>query len=227
MSSTTIHSLPPPFAMDPVQDWAYAASRERPRTLTCTPETYGGYDGSKTSYSVGTNRALSFTVSSRSKSAPTRRRLDRVRNVFHAKDDSKGLKISRNIRLILVATDLVQPYVSIFGINNAISDDIIPSSYHQPGNMCDTTGIVAVPGALSTAQLEQTNKSFMEIRLLTSTSAITKMNQRCMKVRLLMLTSTITEINQRCIFDLGDRLVLIASAIWHSYRTWFRFDCKK
>jgi hypothetical protein len=35
--------------------------------------------------------------------------LDRVRNLFHAKDDSKGLKISRNIRLILVATDLVQP----------------------------------------------------------------------------------------------------------------------
>jgi hypothetical protein len=69
----------------------------------------------------------------------------------------KGLEISRNIRLVLVATDLVQPYVSIFGINNiAISDDIIPSSYHQPGNMCDTTRNVAVPGALSTVIVEWT-----------------------------------------------------------------------
>jgi hypothetical protein len=109
MSSTTSHSLPAPFAMDPVQDWAYAASWERPRALTCTPETYGGYDSSKTSYSVWTNRALSFTVSSRSESAPTGRRLDSVRNMFHAKDDSEGLEISRNMRLALVATDLVQP----------------------------------------------------------------------------------------------------------------------
>jgi hypothetical protein len=140
------------------QDWAYAASWEHPRTLTCTPDSFGGYDHSKSSYAVETNRALSFTISSKPDTTATGRKLDRISNVFHARDDSDlGMAISRNIRLALVATDLVQPYVSIFGINNiAISDDIVPSSYHQSGDMCDISKMVAVPGALSTVIVEWT-----------------------------------------------------------------------
>jgi hypothetical protein len=152
-AASNTRSLNPKMAF---QDWAYAASWERLRTTTCTPESYSGYATAKTRYSVGTNRALSFTVSSSSASLSTGRRLDSVSNVFHAKDDSEGLEISRNMRLLLVSTDLVQPYVSIFGINNiAISDDVVPSS-KEPGNLCDTSRIVAVPGALSTVIVEWT-----------------------------------------------------------------------
>jgi hypothetical protein len=80
-----------------------------------------------------------------------------VSDVFHAKDNAEGIDISRNMRLALVGTDLVQPYVSIFGINNvALSDDLVPSTYHQSGDMCDTSHIVAVPGALSTIIVEWT-----------------------------------------------------------------------
>lgn len=140
------------------QDWAYAASWEHPRTLTCTPDSFGGYDKSKSTYSVETNRALSFSVFSRADEVATARKLDTVSNVFHANDNvDQGMAISRNIRLALVAADLVQPYVSVFGINNiAISDDIVPSSYHQTGDMCDMSRIVAVPGALSTVIVEWT-----------------------------------------------------------------------
>ncbi|KAG7360701.1 zinc carboxypeptidase [Nitzschia inconspicua] len=142
------------------QDWAYAASWENPRTFPCTPDrdSYGGYDPSKSSYSVETNRALSFTVSSRVDTAGAGRKTDNVSNVSHAKDNvDQGISISRNIRLALVATELVEPYVSIFGVNNvAISDDIVPSSYYQSGDMCDVSRVVAVPGALSTVIIEWT-----------------------------------------------------------------------
>ncbi|KAL3905520.1 MAG: hypothetical protein SGILL_009646, partial [Bacillariaceae sp.] len=90
-----------------VQDWAYAASWENPRTLTCSPSSYGGYDIRKTTYPVETNRALALTVSSQPKEAASGRQLGSVSDVFHAEDDSEGLKISRNMRLALVATDLI------------------------------------------------------------------------------------------------------------------------
>ena len=137
-------------------DWAYAASWENPRVKICNPLSYGGYDPEKTEYPVETNRALAFTVSSRTRNVASGRKLGNVGDVFHAKDNSNGLAISRNMRLALVATDLVQPYVSIFGINSvAISEDIIPTSNH-PGNLCDTSRIVAVPGALDTVIVEWT-----------------------------------------------------------------------
>jgi hypothetical protein len=137
-------------------DWAYAASWENPRTTICNPLSYGGYDTQKTVYPVETNRALAFTVSSKTNNVASGRTLGNVSDVFHAKDNSNGLAVSRNMRLALVATDLVQPYVSIFGINSvAISEDVIPLST-QPGNLCDTSRIVAVPGALDTVIVEWT-----------------------------------------------------------------------
>jgi hypothetical protein len=146
------------------QDWAYAASWENPRVLTCHPFSYGGYDIRKTSYPVETNRALSLTVKSRSREVATGRQLGGLNDVFHAKDNAEGHIISKNMRLALVSTDLVQPYVSIFGVNNvALSDDVVPSNHDQLGNMCDTSRTVAVPGALDTVIVEWTVGGALDI----------------------------------------------------------------
>ncbi|KAL3903196.1 MAG: hypothetical protein SGILL_010538, partial [Bacillariaceae sp.] len=146
------------------QDWAYAASWENPRVSTCTPSSFGGYDVRKTSYPVETNRALSMTVMSQMQNIAGEKHLGKVSDVFHAKDDAPGHTVAKNMRLALVATDLVQPYVSIFGVNNvALSDDVVPSNHDQVGNMCDTSRTVAVPGAMSTVIIEWTVGGAMDI----------------------------------------------------------------
>jgi hypothetical protein len=138
------------------QDWAYAASWEHPRTIHCLPDTFGGYEAGKTSYPVGSNRAAAFTVSSNSDENVTGTNLGNVVDVFHAADDSDGLAISRSMRLALVSADLVEPYVSIFGINSlAISDDVAPSTPRN-ASLCDTSRIVAVPASLKTVIVEWT-----------------------------------------------------------------------
>jgi len=146
------------------QDWAYAASWERPRTVVCDPRSYGGYDEKKTSYLVETNRALAFTISSKHGTTLNGKQTDDIGDVFHAKDDAdSGLAISRNMRLALVAADLAKPYISIFGINSvAISEDAVPSN-EQAGNLCDTSRIVAVPGALDTVIVEWTVGGALDI----------------------------------------------------------------
>jgi hypothetical protein len=138
------------------QDWAYAASWEHPRTLNCDPDSYGGYELGKTDYPVETNRALAFSISTNMNNYGSGKMLGDEIDVFQAKDTSEDKPISRNMRLALVATDLLQPYVSIFGINSVgISDDVVPSSPHD-GNLCDTGRIVAVPSALETVIVEWT-----------------------------------------------------------------------
>lgn len=138
------------------QDWAYAASWERIRTLQCVPDSYGGYGTRKTTYPVSTHRAASFTISSDIDAHSGRRNLGNVLDVFHAEDNSESLPISHNMRLALVSADLIQPYVSIFGINSlAISEDVVPST-HRDGTVCDTSRIVAVPTAFETVIVEWT-----------------------------------------------------------------------
>ena len=134
------------------QDWAYAASWENPRTKQCNPESFGGYDSSKTKYTAKSNRAVSLTVSS----DVTMEDLGNMRDVFHAKDDVDNLDIARNMRLALVSADLVEPYVSIFGINSvSISEDVVPLT-RNPENICDKSRIVAVPHSLETVIVEWT-----------------------------------------------------------------------
>jgi hypothetical protein len=82
--------------------------------------------------------------------------LGNMRDVFYAKDDVDNLNIARNMRLALVSADLVEPYVSIFGINSvSISEDVVPLTRNS-GNICDKSRIVAVPHSLKTVIVEWT-----------------------------------------------------------------------
>jgi hypothetical protein len=64
--------------------------------------------------------------------------------------------VSRNIRLALLAADLVQPYVSIVGVNNlALSDDVVPLT-ERGGQTCQESKAVMVPGNAGEVQIEWT-----------------------------------------------------------------------
>ena len=66
-------------------------------------------------------------------------------NVFDYNTTGNG-HVSRNIRLSLLACDVVQPYVSIVGVNYlSLSDDVVPLAKPQ-GRSCQETKTVMVPG---------------------------------------------------------------------------------
>lgn len=140
------------------QDWAYAASWENIRIRSCKPDSYGGYEHDKTErYPISSNRAVAMTISTKiSDEIEGGATLGNVFDVFHGDDSSDGLAVARNMRLALVSADLLQPYISIYGVNNlAITDDVIPS-LRRADNICDTSRAVTVPVSLGTVIFEWT-----------------------------------------------------------------------
>lgn len=56
--------------------------------------------------------------------------------------------ISRNIRLALSAADMVEPYVSVVGVNKlALTDDIVPMTKHEPNSCMDTKAVMVAQNA--------------------------------------------------------------------------------
>merc|ERR1712157_288763 len=108
-----------------MEDWAYAASFDPDRVITCKPNTYGGYPPSKTQYSDATLRMFNTLVeTSNHKTPPLLGNNDFSETNGH---------ISRNIRLSLVMMDLVEPYIVIEAINgDNIPFDIVPTMHNPP-----------------------------------------------------------------------------------------------
>jgi hypothetical protein len=63
--------------------------------------------------------------------------------------DTKGNgHVSRNIRLALLAAELVEPYVAIVAVNKlALSDDIVPLTKRDPKSCMDTKAVVIAKNA--------------------------------------------------------------------------------
>ena len=114
------------------EDWAYAGSWDTPRVAPCQPSTYGGYPVSKTTYDNATLRAFNILVETSNSKIPWTD-LGTSRDVFHANQAENG-HVSRNVRVALLAVELVQPWASIRYINtNSLADDAIP---HQDQDAC-------------------------------------------------------------------------------------------
>ena len=119
------------------EDWVYSASWEGKRIITqpCKPKTYGGYDSRKTDYELNYKdkiKALSILLETSVNKSPPENKLgtmrkdcllDILKNPFNPEIDvfleeecytksNNGL-ISKNIRLMLIAVDMVQPYINI------------------------------------------------------------------------------------------------------------------
>eukprot|EP00957_Ditylum_brightwellii_P192744 14676033-Ditylum_brightwellii.AAC.1 len=112
-----------------MEDWAYAGSFDPDRVIPCQPEQYGGYPKERTIYDESTLRTFNMLVETSDVKSPARDDLGTSHDPFNTNSQGNG-HISRNIRLALLALDLVQPYVSIVGANGlALRDDVVPLTY--------------------------------------------------------------------------------------------------
>jgi hypothetical protein len=111
-----------------MEDWAYAGSWDPDRVIECEPSTYGGYPKEKTVYNNSTLRVFNMLVETSDNKEPRKSDLGSSLEVLDRSTKGNG-HVSRNIRLALLAADMVEPYVSIVGVNDlAIKDDLPPLS---------------------------------------------------------------------------------------------------
>ena len=138
-----------------MEDWAYAASWDPDRVIQCQPETFGGYPAEKTVYNNSTLRVFNMLIETSQQKAPRKSELGSSLDILN-RDTSGNGHVSRNVRLALLAADLVQPYVSIVGVNNlALSDDVVPLT-KRGGQTCQTSKAVTVPGNAGEVAIEWT-----------------------------------------------------------------------
>jgi len=134
-----------------MEDWAFAGSWDPDRVVRCTPNTFGGYPEEKTEYGNSTLRAFNMLIETSSPKTPARKDLGKRTAPFVSTDGEENGHIARNMRLALLAVDVVEPYVSIRGVEGLeFEDDIVPgvnlrrydgTSYFENGR------IVWVPAA--------------------------------------------------------------------------------
>ena len=109
--------------------------------LQCNPSTYGGYYSEKKVYNDSVLQAFNILVEISNDKTPGLGTSGNTENVLKSDTSGNGY-ISCCVRLSLLSSDIVQPYVSIIGVNNvAFSDDAVPSIVRT----CDTISIIVVP----------------------------------------------------------------------------------
>ena len=113
--------------------------------MPCQPESFGGYDAEKTKYNNSTLRVFNMLVETSNQKEPRGSTLGTSLDVFNANTTGNG-HVSRNIRLSLLATDAVQPYVAISGVNDvSLTEDVVPLM-QEADRSCQSTKAVMVPG---------------------------------------------------------------------------------
>ena len=96
-----------------MEDWAYAASWDMTYTKTCNARSSmpnGVYPTEKTKYTSDMLRVLNVLVETENPKKPAQSTLGKVSGIFQASAQVDG-HIPRNIRLCLLMTDTVQPYI--------------------------------------------------------------------------------------------------------------------
>lgn len=111
-----------------MEDWAFAGSWDPDRVVQCTPDTYGGYEKKRTTYNNSTLRAFNMLIETSDKKEPSREDLGTRRDPLISGNGRENGHVARNIRLALLAMDVVEPYVSIRGVEGLIfEDDVVPT----------------------------------------------------------------------------------------------------
>ena len=109
-----------------MEDWAYAGSWDPDRVVPCNPGTFGGYPTERTIYNNATLRVLNMLVETSDDKIP-KDHLGSSWDLLDGFSIAGNGHISRNIRLALLAAELVQPWLSIRNVNEIeMTDDIIP-----------------------------------------------------------------------------------------------------
>jgi len=150
------------FVRGGMEDWAYAGSFDPDRVIPCQPEQYGGYPKERTIYDESTLRTFNMLVETSDVKSPVRDDLGTSHDPFNTNSQGNG-HISRNIRLALLALDLVQPYVSIVGANGlALRDDVVPLTY-RGDRSCAYTKKIMIPPGLNDTLIEWTVGGAMSV----------------------------------------------------------------
>ena len=141
-----------------MEDWAYAASWDPDRVVACQPTTHGGYDKQKLSTTTRHSERSTCSLKRAIMESPDHIsvRLGMYWTFGSGGSNGDNGHISRNIRLALLAAELVEPYVSIATVHGlALRDDIIP--LREPNDnprSCQNTRGVRVPSSTTTITVE-------------------------------------------------------------------------
>lgn len=131
-----------------MEDFAFAGSWDTERVIQCEPKTFGGYPKEKTVYGPSTLRMFNMLVESSNQKIPAPSTLGTSENLLRrsSSDGTKGNGyVSRNIRLSLLAAELVEPYISFARVNELeLTNDIVPL-VRDEGRSCQDTMAVQVP----------------------------------------------------------------------------------
>ncbi len=111
-----------------MEDWAFAGSWDPERVVQCAPTTYGGYPAEKTVYNNSTLRAFNMLIETSDRKEPLRKDLGSRHDPLISSNGKQNGHVARNIRLALLAMDVVEPYVSIRGVEGLLfEDDVVPT----------------------------------------------------------------------------------------------------
>ena len=111
-----------------MEDWAFAGSWDNKHVVQCTPTTYGGYESEQTTYNNSTLRAFNMLVETSDPKTPNRDDLGMRTSPLVSSNGGENGHIARNIRLALLAMDIVEPYVTIRGLEGLeLEDDVLPT----------------------------------------------------------------------------------------------------
>jgi len=115
-----------------MEDWAYAGSWDTDRVIKCIPKVNGDYPPEKTEYNDSMLRAFNMLVETSNAKIP-KKSLGTSEDVLQPDNSIGNGHIARNMRLALMAIDIVQPYVSFVGVNGvALTRDVVPLTLTFP-----------------------------------------------------------------------------------------------
>lgn len=138
-----------------MEDWAYAASWDKAHTKPCTPNTYNNYPTDRTIYDDGTLRTFNMLVETSDQKEPPASTLGTNQDLFSPDGEGNG-HISRNIRLCLLAIDVVQPYVYLTDVNGINVTDLDAMPLVKKGVENCSSAAVQIPNSDIAAVVEWT-----------------------------------------------------------------------
>ena len=107
-----------------MEDWVYAASWKKDYVPQCNPSNYGGYPASKTTYDDSTLSTFNILVETSYNKNPSSSNLGSDKGLFQAPFDYDGYVhngyVAKNIRTMLLAIDVVEPYVELYQFKSKI-----------------------------------------------------------------------------------------------------------
>jgi hypothetical protein len=126
---------------------AYAGSWTKDKVTPCTPKQFGGYPPFKTTYNNSTLRVFNMLIETSDAKTPRKDDLGTSLNVLDRSTTENG-HVSRNIRLALLAVEMVQPYVAIVAINQLpLSDDVVPMMKRESMTCLDNKAVMVAKNA--------------------------------------------------------------------------------